>query len=282
MGLPFCDRLLGDGNTVIAYDVDPTRRALAAEAGASEASSAREIGAVADVSISMLLDLATTHAALLGEEGLLVDAAPGHVHLCMGTIGVAAAVSLAQAVEIRGHRYVDAPVSGSATSAQAGTVLSLIGCDPDLFVHVRKVVGPLSAAQIYLGPVGHASAAKLAINSVISATHAALAESLNLTDALGVDRRLVYGALAASAAGSPYIAYKRDGFLNPTTSPVLATVGLLHKDVALALDEARNLGCPMTTVATTEALLAKLGAEGAWDKDVVSLLPYLAAKSRGA
>jgi 3-hydroxyisobutyrate dehydrogenase-like beta-hydroxyacid dehydrogenase len=282
MGLPFCERLLGAGNIVVAYDVDPARRALAVKAGASDASSAREVGGGVDVSISMLLDSATTYTALLGDDGLLADAAPGHVHLCMGTVGMAGAMSLAQAVEGRGHRYVDAPVSGSASSAQSGSVLSLIGCHRDLFAQAREIVRPLSAAQIYLGPVGHASAAKLAINAVVSATHAAVAESLNLSDALGVDRTLMYEALASSAVSSPYISYKRNGFLNPTTSPVLATVRVLHKDVALALDEARNVGCPMKTVATTEALLGALGADGSWDQDVVSLLPYLAAKSRGA
>ena len=74
---------------------------------------------------------------------------------------------------------------------------------------------------------------KLAVNTVIFGLNEALAEGLVLAEAAGIDRAAAYDVLAASAAGAPYVGYKRAAFLEPEATPVAFALDLAAKDLRL-------------------------------------------------
>ena len=56
---------------------------------------------------------------------------------------------------------------------------------------------------------------KLAVNTLIFGLNGAVAEGLVLAERNGIDRALAYDVLAASAAGAPFVGYKRAAFVDP-------------------------------------------------------------------
>ena len=56
---------------------------------------------------------------------------------------------------------------------------------------------------------------KLAVNTLIFGLNEAVAEGLVLAERSGIDRALAYDVLAASAAGAPFVGYKRAAFVEP-------------------------------------------------------------------
>lgn len=275
MGLPIARHLVGAGHTVYVYDVDGGRRRLASEFGATIAGTARAVGTATDVSLSVLLDHQTTDAALFDENGALTEVGPGHLHVCMGTVGVTGSRALAARCAAAGIDYAEAPMSGSVPAIEAAQVSCMIGGTAEQFALLDQLLEPLSLTRLHLGPVGAGSMAKLVINGLVAATNGALAETLNLTHRLGYSLDPVYDAVASSVVASPYVRYKRPTLLDLENTPVMATVQVLHKDVALALDAAGSIGVSMPTIAAAAAELGAALANGYAQADVGSVLQYL-------
>ena len=110
------------------------------------------------------------------------------------------------------------------------------------------------------------TAAKLAVNAVVGALNQATAEALLLSTRAGIDAEVFYDVLESSAAGAPYVAYKRGSFLHPETSAVAAPVSLIRKDLGLALDLATRHGLRMPAVEACAEVLE--GAFAAGDSDL--------------
>ena len=83
----------------------------------------------------------------------------------------------------------------------------------------------------HVGPLGTGAAMKLAVNTVIFGLNEALAEGLVLAEAAGIDRALAYDVIAASAAGAPFVGYKRAAFVDPDATPVAFALDLAAKDL---------------------------------------------------
>ena len=77
-----------------------------------------------------------------------------------------------------------------------------------------------------MGELGSGAAMKLAVNTLIYGLNGAVAEGLVLAVRNGIDRALAYDVLAASAAGAPFVVYKRAAFVDPDGTPVAFSLGL--------------------------------------------------------
>src|SRR5204863_2143327 len=106
------------------------------------------------------------------------------------------------------------------------------------------------AKVFHLGPLGTGAAMKLAVNALIFGLNEALAEGLVLAEAAGIDRALAYDVLTASAAGAPYVGYKRGAFLDPSGEPVAFALDLAAKDLRLIAAFAGVLEVPVPQAAT--------------------------------
>jgi 3-hydroxyisobutyrate dehydrogenase/2-hydroxy-3-oxopropionate reductase len=199
---------------------------------------------------------------------------PGLIVCEMSTIGPAAARELAARLAKRGIAMLDAPVSGSVASAEAGTLTVIAGGPRDAFERARPVLGAFSQRQLWLGPSGAGAAMKLALNGMIAASAQMLAEALAVAERSGIAREDAYEAIAAGALGSPFVAYKRDAFLDESTPPAFS-VALMQKDLALALEQARGLGVPLDGVAAADALMGRARARFGDDADIASVAAEL-------
>src|SRR3954462_1444779 len=122
MGLPMAANLVEAGFDVTGFDVLPERvaelRAQVGRGARSAAEAARRARGVA----ARPFDGEQIRRSMLGESGALETLAPGSLVILMATIGPQALRDLAAEIAARGYRVVDAPVTGGATGAKAGTL----------------------------------------------------------------------------------------------------------------------------------------------------------------
>jgi 3-hydroxyisobutyrate dehydrogenase-like beta-hydroxyacid dehydrogenase len=241
MGAPMARCLLRAGMPLTVFNRDPAKALPMKGAGADVAETPAAAAADADVVITMVSDGTAAREVLTGRGGVLDGAAQGLVVVEMSTIGPDAARALATELAARDVTMLDAPVSGSVSAADSGELVVMVGGDGEAFARVRSVLGGMSIAQLWLGGSGAGAAMKLAINGMVAATAAMLGEALIIAERNGIASEAAYDAIAHSAVASPFVGYKRQAYLNPTT-PVAFSIELMRKDLALALDNAQRLG----------------------------------------
>ncbi|MFI5934175.1 NAD(P)-dependent oxidoreductase [Actinoplanes sp. NPDC051494] len=190
MGTALATRLLATGHRVTVWNRTPARTRAAAAAGASVASSLADVDA--GVVITMLTDAAAVHDVLAG-----LRPRPGTVLVEMSTIGPDAVRALEPPA---GVTIVDAPVVGSVAAAATGALTLLTGGD---VARVRPVLEALGTVH-ECGPLGSGAALKLVANTALVTGIAALADTVAVARALGVDdgaalTLLANGPLAGAA-----------------------------------------------------------------------------------
>jgi len=276
MGSALARRLLAQGLELTVWNRSAgAAEALAAE-GALVAPDLAALWSQATVVITFLADDAATEQVVLGPAGLIAAAPPGGLIVDMSTISPAASSRVAAAAEARGIGYVRSPVSGNPGVLAAGQLTLIVSGPPkdvEAALPLLELVGP----KVFLvGSGEEARVVKLAVNAVLGATAQAMAESVALSEACGVERSVFLDVLGSSAAGSPFVRYKRDALVARRYDATFTTA-MLVKDLELALGVAA--GACLQLPATS--LLAELGraacAEGLADLDFMALLPHLQA-----
>ncbi|MGH2477047.1 MAG: NAD(P)-dependent oxidoreductase, partial [Candidatus Limnocylindrales bacterium] len=175
----------------------------------------------------------------------------------------------------RGTHLLDAPVSGSVALAESGRLTLMVGGDAADLERARPVLEALGAAVFHLGPLGTGAAMKLAVNTVVFGLNEALAEGLILAEAAGIDRARAYDVLAVSAVGAPYVAYKRDAFLDPDGTPVAFALELAAKDLRLIAGLAAAVGVELPQAETNlDVIRATADAVGG-DRDFTTVADQL-------
>jgi 3-hydroxyisobutyrate dehydrogenase/2-hydroxy-3-oxopropionate reductase len=248
---------------------------LAADLGARVAEQPREVAAAAEVSISMLADGPAVDAVYGGPDGLLAGARPGTVLVDASTVPPATIRGHEAAARAAGAGLLDAPVSGSVSLARAGKLTLMVGGEAADLERARHVLDGLAAMLFHVGPLGSGAVMKLAVNTAIFGVNEAIAEALVLAEAAGVDRRLAYDVLAASAAGAPYVGYKRAAFLDPDGTPVAFSLDLAAKDLGLIADLAVAVGIRLPQAATDLAVIRAAAAAHGGDRDFSTVTEQL-------
>jgi 3-hydroxyisobutyrate dehydrogenase len=207
MGTAMAHRLLDQGIAVIAWDLN-SEHARALEARGGEAARVpSEVVSRAGIVITML---PTAEVILDVVQPLLDDWPEGTIWLQMSSVGAAEADRLTQTAEAHGIRLVDAPVSGSTHPAEEGQ-LTILASGPD---SVRPAVEPIFAALasrvLWVGEAGMGSRLKLAANHWMITMVAALAESMHLCEAMGLDQQQFIALLDGGPLGSVYAVQKLD------------------------------------------------------------------------
>jgi len=270
MGAPMANNLLRAGFPVTVWNRSPEAAAPLVEAGATLASSPADAVRDADVVITMVTDGEAVSQTMNGPNGALETLSPGSVWIQMGTIGVewtdrAAALAAARDIE-----FMDAPVSGSDGPAREGSLIVLASGSEEARTRVQPIFDAVGRKTLWLGPAGHGSRLKLALNNWLAAQIEGLAETIALTQALGLDSHLFVEAIDGEPLGSPYAVLKARAMIASDYAPGFALrLGL--KDVGLALDEAREHNVELPIASAVARRFEKAMADGHADDDVSSV-----------
>ena len=281
MGSAMARALARSGMPLVVHNRNRDRaEALADELGARVADSPAEVAAAADVTLTMLADDAAVAAVYGGERGLLAGARRGSVLVDLSTVTPDALRAFDPAARAAGVGLLDSPVSGSTATAEAGQLTLMVGGEPGDLERARPALEPLAKAIFHLGPLGTGAAMKLAVNTLIFGLNGAVSEGLVLAELAGIDRATAYEVLAASAAGAPFVGYKRAAFVDPEGTPVAFSLDLAEKDLRLITALADKLGVSMPQAATNLALMRSASTDGRGGQDFSTVAQELRARAR--
>jgi len=281
MGGSMARALATAGFEVVCWNRTPaTAAALAAELGGRAVPRPADVAAAADVCVSMLADGPAVEAVYRGPDGLLAGARLGNVLVDASTVPPSTIRRFEAAARTAGAGLLDAPVSGSVTLAQSGSLTIMVGGEAADLERARPVLNALAKTVFHLGPLGSGAAMKLAVNAVIFGLNEALAEGLVLAEAAGIDRTLAYDVLAASAAGAPFVGYKRAAFLEPDATPVAFALDLAAKDLRLISALAAEIGVGMPQATTNAAVIAAASGRDRGGRDFSTVAVHLRETAR--
>jgi 3-hydroxyisobutyrate dehydrogenase-like beta-hydroxyacid dehydrogenase len=186
MGSRVARRLLDGGYELIVWNRTPEKASDLVAAGANLADSPVTAAREAEVVITMVADPDALRDVTERPEEIAAGVSPSSTVIEMSTVGPDAVNRLASALP-EGVGLLDAPVLGSRSEAEAGTLQIFVGGPAPLFERWRDLLSQLGS-PIHVGPLGSGAAAKLVANSTLVGTISLFGEALALADALELSR----------------------------------------------------------------------------------------------
>jgi 3-hydroxyisobutyrate dehydrogenase-like beta-hydroxyacid dehydrogenase len=247
LGLPLASTLVSAGWNLTVLDVVPDRVQTLVERGAAAVKAVSDL-ADCDVLVLVVPDDAAVGGILDGPDGYLAAGRRGRAVVVHSTVLPETAQRLAGVAAERGVGFVDAPVSGGAERAEAGTLAVMAGGDDAAVAHVRPLLDAVGDPVLHVGPVGAGAATKLANQLTMFANLAGVYEAIDFAAAHGVTADGLVAALSVSL-GDSWVARNLD-FWDRTAraydaggTPVPERPW--SKDLAEVVQAARAVGVPV-------------------------------------
>jgi len=274
MGGNMAARFLAAGYTVYGEERNRAHADGLVHDGLRWCESPREVADAADVVFTSLPDDGVLELVASGPDGILAGLTADKIWIDMSTVSPRASRALAERAYERGAAMLDAPVSGSVPQVQAGTLTIMVGGDEQAYRRVEPILRELGTPT-HIGENGQGLVLKLAINISLAVQILAFSEGLLLAERAGIDRQLAIDVMTDSPIGSPMLK-ARAGLLLDLPDEAWFDVGLMQKDVVLALDTARELHVPLPSAAAADELLTVARALGYEQRDLAALFEVLA------
>jgi 3-hydroxyisobutyrate dehydrogenase len=268
MGAGMARNIAGAGLATRVWNRTRERAEPLAGAGATVCGTVQEALDGADVVVTMLWDAESVEAALRDGATAL---APGAVLLQTTTVGVDGAVLLGEVAAELGLVHVDAPVLGTKGPAEAGSLVVLASGPEEVRDRVEPVLAAIGSRTLWLGEAGAGSRLKLAANAFVLTLTSAVAQSLALTEALGLDPASFLDAVAGGPLDSAYVGIKGKAMIAGDFSPAFGITGG-EKDAGLILDAAAAQGLELPVLAAVREQLRRVVAAGHDDEDLAAVL----------
>ncbi|MFL5320073.1 MAG: NAD(P)-dependent oxidoreductase, partial [Myxococcaceae bacterium] len=214
---------------------------------------------------------AALEQVMAGQDGLFSGARRGQLLVDFSTIGPDQARSLEQRAGALGVDFVEAPVTGSKSGAEKGTLVLMVGATDAGVARAEPIFKAVGEKWIHCGPVGSASQVKLAGNAIIALMLEALSEAMLLTKKAGVDPRKLLEVVQASGYRSPYFDFKGKALMERDFETNFS-IDLMFKDLQLFLESAAKLKVPTPATGAVKEIYALARAAGKGDLDITAAI----------
>jgi 2-hydroxy-3-oxopropionate reductase len=271
MGKPMAEHLLKAGHSLYVWSRRPSSADFLLALGATGCDSPSAVAKASEI-------VCTNVTGSVDVEALAAELRkgfnPGSIHVDFSTIAPSVARRIAADHAACGLEFVDAPVSGGGVGAQNATLSIMWGGKSALAGRLAPLFSCLGKTIVHVGEAGAGQVAKACNQMVMVAAIEASAEAARLAAASGVDFGKVQHAMLGGSAGSRVLdVFGGRMAARDFTAGVEAR--LHHKDYALLMDEASQLGAPLPVSATVWQQLNALMAQGWGTHDTSSLLRLL-------
>ncbi|MFJ8105757.1 NAD(P)-dependent oxidoreductase [Streptomyces sp. NPDC096132] len=251
-GAPMARRIVTAGFETTLWARRPATLAPFEGTPARTAGSPAELAAASDLVCLCVVDDGDVEQVA---ERVLAGLRPGGIIAVHSTVHPDTCRRLAERAGARGVAVLDAPVSGGGRAAEEGTLLVMVGGDPEAYAACRPVFAAHGDPVAHLGPVGSGQLAKLLNNLLFTAQLGLAADTLALGGRLGLDRDGLGRILPRGSSAS--FALERVVDAGGTLDRIAAHAGgLLAKDVRLLTEAAGTAGAGAARDAARAALAA--------------------------
>jgi 3-hydroxyisobutyrate dehydrogenase len=267
------------GREVVAFDLSAEAMQRAVAQGMKGVASAGEAVKDAEVVITMLP--AGQHVREVYAESILDNAPKDALLIDCSTIDLDSARTVSRDASMQGYRAADAPVSGGAAAATAGTLTFMVGCREQDFPEFEEALKPMAKAIIHAGDSGAGQAAKICNNMLLGISMIGTCEAFALAESLGLDAQKFFD-IASKASGQCWSLTSYCPWPGPVpTAPSNRdyeggfAAAMMLKDLKLAQEAADMSGAPTPLGSAAEALYGELVERGHANKDFSIILQML-------
>ncbi|MBU9374281.1 NAD(P)-dependent oxidoreductase [Burkholderia multivorans] len=275
MGGPMAERLLGQSFRLHVYDPSPAALEPFIESGAVIHDSPHAVADAASIVFACLPNRDVSLAVGLGPDGVVHGKAI-RVYAEMSTIGQDMIERIGAGLAEKGIDIVDAPISGGAPAARAGTLAMLAAGAPAAVEQLMPLLSLIGKEVFVMGErAGMAQIMKI-VNNIIMATNLVVcSEGLAMGAKAGLDpdmmMRLLDAGTAQSFAGSKMLSRAVSGRFDYG-----AALAIIEKDMSLGFDEARLLNIATPTIDRARDVWHAAYEAGRGTEDFTSILTFVA------
>ncbi len=260
IGTPMALQLLGAGHRVVVWGRTASRLTPALDAGATAAASAAELAAQCEAVLLCVTDGDAVEEVVFGPRGVAEGARRGSLIVDHSTIHPETTRLAGRRLRSAGVGWVDAPVSGGAKGAAAGTLSVFLGGEVTDVDRVRPWIAAYAGNVTHMGPAGSGQIAKSCNQAIVAATVGLWAEVIAYARRCGIDPDVLVDALDGGWADS---AIRRVHGHDLVAGRFRRTPGLIIlKDLDIVGDMARATKSPMPVTESVATLFRLLLLQG--------------------
>ena len=248
IGTPMARHVASKFSLTVWNRTEDKARTFAMAHGASVAVTPAVAASGAAVVITCLPTSREVEALLDGADGLLAGMADGTLLIDATSGDPASSRRIATRLGARNIAFLDAPVSGGVSGAEAGALTVMCGGDDATFARARPVLEAFGRKIVLVGPVGAGHALK-AVNNALLAVHIwSAAEGLAALTKAGVKPSAALDVINASSGRSNTSENLIPQRVVTRAFPRTFKLALLEKDVAIAAEFLRDQRIPSAVI----------------------------------
>jgi 3-hydroxyisobutyrate dehydrogenase-like beta-hydroxyacid dehydrogenase len=275
MGGRMASRLIDKGHHVIGYNRTRSKAQWLIDRGMRWADSPRAVAENADVIFVMVTDSKSLDSVSGGPDGFVAGVGEGKVIVDSSTVSPAMSCEIVEKVRAKGADMVDAPVSGSVATLEAGKLSVMVGGRSSTFNRIKPILEDIGPKVTHVGDNGLALSTKIAHNLSLAVQMLAFSEGVLLAEKSGISREVAVDVLTHSVMASPMVQY-RGPFVLGLPEESWFDVNMMQKDMMLALEMGRRLDVPLPTTAVTNEFLTAARGMGLAKYDFAVIFKVLA------
>jgi 2-hydroxy-3-oxopropionate reductase len=278
MGRHMSGHLLKAGWHIIVFDIQPESLDRIIALGAERGKSCADVASRSDVVITMVPDSPDVEKVAILPGGIIDGTHPGLIHIDMSTISPQMARLVAEQLEAKGTRCLDAPVSGGETGAMNASLSIMVGGPVDVFDEVRPILEILGKTITYCGEHGTGQTVKACNQVQVALNFIGMAEAFVLGAKAGVDPAVILKVLSGGYAQTRVMDVRGPRVIEGDFAPGFKSRFHL-KDLNIILETAADLGVPLPATSVAHQLYQELVESGRGDLDhsaVITILEDLA------
>jgi 3-hydroxyisobutyrate dehydrogenase-like beta-hydroxyacid dehydrogenase len=235
------------------------------------------VAGVSDVLITIVSDPPALEEVLWGssgkDSGVLGALRPGSIYIDSSTVSPGLARKIAAACGERQVAFLDAPVTGGTWGAEKGELVFMVGGDAQVLKDAEPVFSVMGKRWFHLGPNAAGQTIKLAMNLILALEVDALAEGLALVTAAGLQGEKLVEVLQSSMGRAAVLDVKAPLLLKGEYPPSFP-LRLMHKDVGLALDLAKEVGVTLPAGAAAYSTYSTVKNAAKEDLDYAAVMKF--------
>lgn len=270
MGQAMATNLVKAGHQVTVWNRTPGKLVEGAALAPTPAAAAQG----AEVVWLCVSDTDAVEQVIFGQDGVEASISEGMIIADSSTISPSATLKFSERVAAKGATWVDAPMTGSKIGARDGTLVFIVGGSEPSIERLKPLFAAMGKKIFRMGETGKGQATKLVMNLQIAMIFEGFVEALTLGAKLGVDPQQLISLIEATMVRSGVVEYKAP-FILQRDFTANFPLRLMHKDIRLALEAAKEARVKLPGLETVEEVYEMATEDGHKDLDYAATLTLL-------